>query len=136
MICLVLVALLYGAFPLIFAAARRSPVSKKKYKGLCYCINVAATPLALMVTATPTFGAAYILSTWLFSALGLKILKARGLLEDKGAREQSFSHTAEAAADEQANERTPIFCSKCGAKLRSGRFCGACGAQIDVSGES
>ena len=80
-ISLVVTLFVYGAFPIIFAKVRKTPITKKKYKWLCYGINFIGVILFVALDGGVS-GGPYILWTWIFSNYGVKILEAKGLLSD------------------------------------------------------
>ena len=113
----------YGAFPVIFAKTRTTPISKKKYKRLCYGINFIGLIFFVAVNGTAS-GGPYILWTWIFSNYGVKTLDAKGLLD-------VISTANEGCVDVSGNNEAISFCRKCGAKLDSdSRFCCKCGTEI------
>lgn len=146
---LVVTLIAYGAFPLILARTRKKVITKRKYKWLCYGINLLVMFLFFVViNGGPSNGAPYFLWTWVFSASGLETLRKRGVLEGS----QSFHHTeASTCRENQAmdpdipqesgveaetlplpEEMPPVrFCRKCGFELIAGsKFCSNCGASV------
>lgn len=82
LVSLALTVFAYGAFPLIFAKTRRAPITKKKYKALCYGINA----IVMCVFCVINCGASifpYLLWTWVFSRWGLKILDEEAILVEE-----------------------------------------------------
>ncbi len=71
----------YGAFPLIFAMVRNEIITKKKYNILCFAINFVVMVVFIAINGEPSSGGPYLLWTWVFSTLGIKIMKNRGVLE-------------------------------------------------------
>ena len=65
----------YGAFPLIFAKTRKKPITQKKYRWLCYGINLLVMIVFFAIDGGGS-GGPYFLWTWVFSSAGIKILKA------------------------------------------------------------
>ena len=86
-ISLVITLLVYSAFPIIFARVRKTPITKKKYKWLCFGINVTGIILFAAFNGEVS-GAAYILWTWIFSNYGAETLEAKGLLSDTAPTEK------------------------------------------------
>ena len=82
LLSLAITLLAYGAFPLVFVITRNKPITKKNYYTLCYCINAVVMVLFIIWSGDPTSGGPYLLWTWIFSSLGVKILKKQGLLEE------------------------------------------------------
>ncbi len=76
---LVVTLLVYGVFPVIFAKTRKTPISKKKYKGLCYAVNIIGLIFFIVINGAAS-GGPYILWTWIFSKYGIKTLDAKKLL--------------------------------------------------------
>lgn len=81
LISLVLTLFVYGAFPVIFAKTRKKPITKKKYRILCYGINFAGIVFFVALNGAAA-GGPYILWTWVFSKYGIKTLESKGLLID------------------------------------------------------
>jgi len=78
---LVITVVAYGAFPFIFAKTRKKPVTKKKYRWLCYGINFAVMMPFIVVNGEAS-GGPYLLWTWIFSRWGEGILCDRGCMLD------------------------------------------------------
>lgn len=130
LLSLVITVVAYGAFPLIFAKVRKSPITKKKYRRLCYGINIAVMFLFIAINGGASNGAPYFLWTWAFSSWGTRILEGKGLLDDG-----TYIPSAPASAPKQSNPVATTdkvcFCRKCGEKLiDSSRFCRKCGTEI------
>ena len=119
-ISLVLTLLVYGAFPIIFAKVRKLPITKKKYKRLCYGINFIGIILFVALDGGAS-GGPYILWTWIFSNYGVKILNSKSLLIDlQDPTKEMLTHTPKI-----------LFCRKCGTHLGDdSRFCRKCGTEI------
>lgn len=123
-ISLVVTLFVYGAFPIIFAKARKTPITKKKYKTLCYCINIIGIVFFVAFNGSAVSGGPYLLWTWIFSNCGIKTLEAKGLLIDSVETE---------GVTVTVNEDTDkiCFCRKCGSKLdENSKFCCKCGTEI------
>ena len=119
----------YGAFPIIFAKARKSSITKKKYRWLCYGIN-----LAVMLGFTILGGGSlrpYLFWTWLFTKRGINILRSEGVLEDnENNYDTSDSEGEPESSIIKMNKNN--FCRKCGDKLlENSKFCRKCGAQVE-----
>ena len=122
-ISLVVTLLVYGAFPIIFSKVRKTPITKKKYKTLCYCINIVGIVFFVAFNGSAVSGGPYLLWTWIFSNRGLKTLEAKGLLIDT-------SQTEDTATATEIKDKI-CFCRKCGTKLDDdSRFCRKCGTEI------
>ncbi len=80
-ISLFVTLLAYGAFPFIFAKTKKTPITKKKYKRLCYGINIVVLFIFAIINGTFNI-APYILWTWVFSKYGMKVLGTKGLMPD------------------------------------------------------
>lgn len=93
LIDLVFTALLYCLFPLLFAAARHSPISKKKYFIICYIVNfvimIGIVIFAVYAEVTPRGGFPYLLWTIIFTNLGLSILKKHAVLDNLSTPENT-----------------------------------------------
>lgn len=150
-ISFVLTLFVYGAFPFIFAKARKTPITKKKYKRLCYGINFIGMVFFVALNGAAN-GAPYLLWTWVFSSRGLKILETKNLLVETEAEPTAptivptptpfnANDSIESASSAQKIV-TPLsesvsqapqiqFCRKCGAKLSTDAFfCNKCGTKI------
>ena len=120
LISIVLTLLVYGAFPIIFAKTRKTPITKKKYKRLCYGINFIGMIFFVAFNGVSN-GAPYFLWTWVFSNHGVKILNSKNLLIDIP---DPTKETLSAPPKIQ-------FCRKCGEHLNEGsKFCHNCGTEI------
>lgn len=117
---LVITVLVYSAFPVIFAKTRKSPITKKKYKRLCYGINIIGMVFFYAFNGVVS-GGPYLLWTWVFARYGIKALDSKSLLIDV---QDSTKETLTAPPQIR-------FCRKCGAHLDDGiRFCPQCGTEI------
>ena len=118
---LVVTLLVYGAFPVIFSKTRKTPITKKKYKGLCYGINAIGLVFFVALNGASN-GAPYLLWTWIFSNYGVKTLEAKGLLSDILPTEEENVNIVNSKI---------CFCRKCGTSIEDGsRFCLKCGTEI------
>lgn len=123
-ISLVLTLFVYGAFPIIFAKVRKTSITKKRYKTLCYCINIIGIVFFVAFNGAAVSGGPYLLWTWIFSNRGLKTLDAKGLLVDAIQTEENINETP-TITDKIC------FCRKCGARLEdNSRFCRKCGTEV------
>lgn len=102
-ISIVLTLLVYGAFPIIFAKSRKTPITKKKYKRLCYGINIIGFVFFALIDGAAS-GGPYILWTWIFSNSGIKTLKKKGLLLET---ELPKVKIAEKSGNEDNQNNTP-----------------------------
>ena len=82
LLSLVITVVAYGAFPFIFARVRNTPSTKKKYRRLCYGINIAVMFMFIVINGEASSGGPYLLWTWIFSSWGTRILENKGLLDD------------------------------------------------------
>lgn len=123
-VSLVLTLFVYGAFPIIFAKVRKNPITKKKYKTLCYCINIIGIVFFVAFNGSAVSGGPYLLWTWIFSNRGLKTLDAKGLLLDSSSTEETVAVVTE-------KYDKVCFCRKCGLKLdENSSFCRKCGTEV------
>lgn len=122
LVSLIVTVLVYGAFPIIFAKARKTPITKKKYKCLCFGINFIGMVFFVALNGASS-GGPYLLWTWVFSSYGSKILETQGLLLDGNQPTQ-----------EPVEQNQKIyFCRKCGTGLsHDSRFCRKCGTNVIV----
>ena len=152
LVLLVFTIVVYGAFPVIFAKTRRTPITKKKYLWLCFGINFICFVLFTIfdggASASP-----YLFWTYVFSNYGKKTLKSNGFLLDatqKRSKEQTSGDVVQDTLPQQKDaplrsssltksyQTTAIaipkasitFCRKCGNKLADGAaFCHKCGTK-------
>ena len=152
LISFAITVLVYGAFPIIFAKAKKTPISQRKYKGLCYGINAIGLVFFIVLNGSVS-GGPYLLWTWVFSRYGAKILESKFLLIDghKPTKENSTSNntihtqsTRTTVIDTSVTENKKenynnsfsvshniIFCRKCGVKLpEDSLFCTRCGTKV------
>ena len=132
LLSLVITVVAYGAFPLIFAKARKSPITKKKYRGLCYGINVAVMFMFIVINGEASSGGPYLLWTWIFSSWGTRILEDKGLLDDGTYIPSAPTPVQAPQQSKPIVEASKIcFCRKCGERLidRS-KYCSKCGTEI------
>lgn len=131
LLSLVVTVVAYGAFPFIFAKVRKTLITKKKYRRLCYGINIAVMFMFIVINGEASSGGPYLLWTWIFSSWGTRILEDKGLLDDG-------TYIPSAPPVQTPQQSKPIveadkicFCRKCGAKLidRS-KYCSKCGTEI------
>ena len=101
-ISLVVTLLVYGAFPIIFAKLRKTPITKKKYNLLCYGINFIGVIFFVALNGAAS-GAPYILWTGVFSYHGAKILTKKELLLKAPTKREKTTDT------EAAEETPPTF---------------------------
>ena len=131
LLSLVVAVVAYGAFPFIFAKVRKTPITKKKYRRLCYGINIAVMFMFIVINGEASSGGPYLLWTWIFSSWGTRILEDKGLLDD-GTYIPSTPPVQTPQQSRPIVEADKIcFCRKCGAKLidRS-KYCSKCGTEI------
>ena len=120
-ISLVVTLFVYGAFPVIFAKMRKTPITKKKYKRLCYGINFIGLVFFVALNGASN-GAPYLLWTWIFSNYGAKTLETKGLLASVVPAE---------VENVVVSDNKICYCRKCGTHLEDGsRFCRKCGTEI------
>ena len=77
----ILTIFVYGAFPCIFAKTTKKSITKKKYKRLCYGLNIIGMVFFVFLNGAAS-GGPYLLWTCIFSNYGVKTLNSRGLLKD------------------------------------------------------
>ena len=82
LLSLAITVVAYGAFPVIFAKLRKTYITKKKYRRLCYGINAAVMLLFIIINGEASSGGPYLLWTWVFSSWGIKILDAKGIFTE------------------------------------------------------
>ncbi len=120
----------YGTFPLTFAIVRKKPITKKKYRRLCYGINIVVMFLFVFINGEASSGGPYLLWSWIFSSWGVRILEGKDLLVDGSDIPNAPTRSQERSAP-ASNAKQIRFCRRCGAKLLDeSRFCNQCGTQI------
>lgn len=80
LISLIITMVVYCAFPLIFAKARKSEITKKKYKLLCYGINILLCLTFAFINGGATSFLPYLLWTYVFSNIGCSMLRKKRIL--------------------------------------------------------
>lgn len=138
----------YGAFPLIFARVQKKRIARRSYRWRCYGINFLVMCLFMAMGEREASIWPYVLWTWVFSAVGVKTLKKRGVLEDipvvadrhlveYAAQDLEKTVPAPDASPEpeepSVEEEKPRgkFCQKCGFELIEGsNFCSRCGSAV------
>lgn len=132
LLSLVITVVAYGAFPFIFAKVRNTPITKKKYRRLCYGINIAVMFMFIVINGEASSGGPYLLWTWIFSSWGTRILEDKSLLDD-GTYIPSAPPPVQAPKQSKpiVEANKICFCRKCGERLidRS-KYCSKCGTEI------
>ena len=87
---LVITALAYGLAPVALAHLWKKPLTRGGYLALCFGANL--VPLAAFwLLGGTTVGAPWLLWSWIFSGLGIRVLKSRELLApEEGSRTVSL----------------------------------------------
>ena len=91
----------YGAFPLLFAKFRETPIRDKHYTIVCYGVNLA---VAAGFMAIGSSGTAYVLWTFVFSKIGKSKLREKGILIDK-ENEENFSYKKELKSGSETQKK-------------------------------
>ena len=102
LISLLLTLFVYGAFPVIFAKTRKKPITKKKYRILCYSINFIGVVFFVAINGAAS-GGPYLLWTWIFSKYGVKTLESKGLLSDSVSTEEISDPSEQASVSPSSN---------------------------------
>lgn len=126
----------YCAFPLIFAGVRKSPITKKNYKILCWIVN-SVLWVAFLVNISYNGGdfsiIPFILWTKVFTSIGISKLDKKGALEQIATTNYS-SDDKDSSEDLSHSTENIIYnnyCRKCGAPLsKDSAFCNKCGEKI------
>lgn len=142
-IALFITMLAYGSFPLIFAEVRKKHISKRKYNILCYGINFfVSLVFSIANSGSSAMGLPYLIWTWTFSTLGLKILKRKDIVdesqdlttENKRNRGISVSHESinvEKKSIDTSKIAQVKHCTRCNNKLQGDdTFCSRCGKKV------
>lgn len=129
-LALILTVIAYCAFPLIFALARKKPIQKKKYRRICFGVNVAVMIMFAVINGKFSSFSPYILWTSVFSYCGVRILDKKELLDD-GLNIPEDPEPAPWQSKPVAEAEPIRFCGKCGEKLLENcMFCHKCGTQV------
>lgn len=125
----------YCAFPLIFAGVRKSPITKKNYKILCWIVN-SVLWVAFLVNISYNGGdfsiIPFILWTKVFTSIGISKLDKKGALEQIAT---TYSSDDKDSSEDLSHSTENIiynnYCRKCGAPLsKDSAFCNKCGEKI------
>ena len=114
LLSLVITIIAYGAFPFIFSKVRKNPITKKKYRRLCYGINAAVMFLFIVINGEASSGGAYVLWTWIFSNYGIKTLSRRGIITDGEYLKDDPNRITECKSCGYQNKDYFDACPKCG----------------------
>ena len=114
LLSLVITIVAYGAFPFIFSKVRKNPITKKKYRSLCYGINAAVMFLFIVINGEASSGGAYVLWTWIFSDYGIKTLSRRGIITDGEYLKDDPNRITECKSCGYQNKDYFDACPKCG----------------------
>lgn len=150
-VSLIITLLSYCAIPLIFAATRKTPITKRRYRVLCFALNLIVMIIFIAINGESISIGPYALWTGVFSSAGVKILNKKGYLfdEEEANNAASTASTAETALPpviEEISELNTIvdekipatvedtacrYCGQCGFKLLpDSSFCSACGSPV------
>ena len=80
LLALLLTAIYYGLFPIIFSLVRKKPITKKKYNLLCYGINFVLMIVIQSAEASSYSAAPYAIWTLIASSIGSAFLKNKAVL--------------------------------------------------------
>ena len=101
----------YSLFPIIWAFVRCKAISAKKYRWICFGVNLAVNlVMHLLVLSSPSgfYSGAFLLWTVVFTAIGVKILKNRNMIESQHAdQKDGGSGNAGIASSEVLFEEPP-----------------------------
>lgn len=155
-ISFVLTIFVYGLFPWVFAKTRKTLITKKKYKRLCYGINAIGMLFFILLNGASS-GVPYVLWTTIFYRRGIKTLGKRGVMPDSeyfnsgknqlvlcvrcGHRESSYTEQCVCCGGRSlqfvfVQKETDVldkicFCRNCGANLtEDSHFCLKCGTEV------
>lgn len=125
--------LAYAGIPMIFAAARDAKISRKRYRIICFCGNLAVYLIYGFAEGFLMVILPYVLWTGVFVACGRKLLTKRGVLEEGEEAEEQETPAAMPAEEIPAEQATQpaAFCPNCGAEAVEGtKFCRKCGNEL------
>lgn len=92
----------YGLFPVVFAKARKTPITRKKYTWTCFGVNLLVM-LIFIALGSNGSGGPYALWTWCFSSYGKKALKTKGLLDATNVNSPKTSSASNVSSDHAEN---------------------------------
>lgn len=114
LLSLIITIVAYGAVPFIIAKTRKSPITKKKYRGLCYGINIAVVFLFIIINGEASSGGAYFLWTTVFSSVGINILSKRGIIANGEYLKDDPNRMTECKSCGYKDKNFFNACPKCG----------------------
>ena len=82
LLSLAITIIAYGAFPFILAITRKTPITTKKYRNLCFAINIVIMALFISSQENASSSGPYVLWTMIFYNWGKRKLDKKGLLSD------------------------------------------------------
>lgn len=80
LLSLVITVVAYGALPILFACFRKEFITRGKYRLICFGINAVIMIVFMVLSQNFSNAAPYSMWTFVFSAIGIKILDKRGCL--------------------------------------------------------
>ena len=119
LLSLAITILVYGCFPLLFAEIRKTPIAKKKFKWLCWGLNIV---FGLVIFGV-YFTVPYLLWTWIFSTLGTKRLMSRGVLIEPADLVFYCSNCVQTFVGSNSYTSDKPKCPKCKTKTCSTGIC-------------
>lgn len=145
---IVLTLLVYSAFPLAFAGARKKIISKRKYYVICFGVNFLVMMLLALLNGEASSGSPYLLWTWVFADVGIRKLKGRAVLKGfqpcdppppeelngAGPEEEPENRRGEEMPEEESGFHARV-CRGCGFELiEDSAFCSHCGTPVMEEG--
>ncbi len=148
---LLITLIIYAAFPLVCALTRKKPITAGKYFLLCIGINFLIKLVLVATGMSSSTNAAFAIWTCVFSAIGERILKKRGILGGANKADVTETTYAEIADTEPTGSQNDDvdsakamsdnadlldilqarFCRHCGVEIApNAEFCHRCGTKV------
>lgn len=94
LVSLIVTLAVYCAIPLLIASFRKKPITRRKYRHVCFAANIIPLLIFIVINGSSS-GGPYLIWTTVFAGSGSKKLATRGLLIDgKGVKQQTTYQTA------------------------------------------
>lgn len=131
-ISLLITVIAYGAYPLLYASFQNKPITAKKYRRICYWVNLLPMIFFFLLSEKPSPWA-YMLWTSIFISAGLKTLERRNVLTDPDDPGSTASSDTNSENDDKAQQSTVMVVTPAKLKKVKQRYCKLCGTGIDPS---
>ena len=105
MLSLIFTILAYGMIPVTFAYLRSSVITKMKYIGICYGLNLIVLLIFIIINGSAVNGGPYILWTYISSAIGVKIMSNKHLIQENTKGKEN---NVESNVTSKSNSISPV----------------------------